>query len=205
MARVILLGEWGFPFTEKDFCTLIKFYLDRKRVVSGSFKDNLTTLSFVYKFLKRHPTLTLRKANPLKRSRAKDSREEVKDFITRFEKTCEGVPAVNIFNFDETNLQDDLGSQLCLFKKGVKYAKKVQNTSKQAILVIFCGSAGGQMVPPMVVYKAGNIYPGWTKRGPKGTTYSHTKSGWFDMAEFEKWFFSNLVPILRRKVVKLLL
>ncbi|KAJ8932915.1 hypothetical protein NQ318_002865 [Aromia moschata] len=51
--------------------------------------------------------------------------------------------------------------------------------------------------PPVVVYKAANLYAGWTQGGPPGTVYSHTLSGWFDMDQFEKWFFEILLPKIK--------
>ena len=63
---------------------------------------------------------------------------------------------------------------------------------------MFCGSAAGVMLPAMVVYKAQNLYPSWCERGPKGTVYSCSKSGWFDMFQFELWFRDLLLPKLKK-------
>ena len=41
----------------------------------------------------------------------------------------------------------------------------------------------------MVVYKAKNLYEGWTRDGIKDAKYSATDSGWFNMATFEQWYF----------------
>ena len=61
--------------------------------------------------------------------------------------------------------------------------------SKQAFSVMFCGSAVGVYLPPMVVYKAKHMYTAWASDGIQGAVYGATESGWFDMASFEKWFF----------------
>jgi hypothetical protein len=68
---------------------------------------------------------------------------------------------------------------------------------------MLAGNVPGEMVPPMVVYKALNIYS-WCERGPKGALYS-CSSGWFDSYQFEKWFFELMLPILKRKVGKKML
>ncbi|KAJ8959712.1 hypothetical protein NQ318_021906 [Aromia moschata] len=57
-----------------------------------------------------------------------------------------------------------------------------------------CGNVNGDLLPPMVVYKALNIYENWTQGGPVGTKYASSASGWFDMNLFETWFFSILLP-----------
>lgn len=87
----------------------------------------------------------------------------------------------------------------CRYINNKPLVKQVQNTSKQSISVMFCGSASGHMLPPMIVYKALNVYTSWCERGPAGAIYSASKSGWFDSFQFEKWFFEMLLPHLRRK------
>jgi hypothetical protein len=196
--------EWGYPFSRRDLCYFVKSYLDKKGA-STRFKDNLPTRQFVDKFLGRHKDLSLRTANNIKRSRAKVSRDDVTSFIHNFEKSVDGVPPENIFNYDETNLRDDPGNQKCFFKKGTKYCERVTNTSKQSISVMMAGSAAGQVVPPMVAYRAQNLYTSWCERGPKGAVYAVSKSGWFDGCLFERWFFDVMLPILKRKVGKTVL
>jgi helix-turn-helix, Psq domain len=139
--RLELMASWGFPLNYRDFRELIKSYLDSagRRSI---FKDNLPTKKFVKGFLNRHPNLAMRKTNNIKRSRASVSREEVLEFFEHFSKTVEGVPASNIWNYDETNFKDDPGSEKSIFKKGTKYAERVMNSTKSAVSVMFCCSAG---------------------------------------------------------------
>ena len=48
---------------------------------------------------------------------------------------------------------------------------------------------------PMVVYKVQNLYRGWTEGGSRNATYDVKKSGYFDGATFEKWFFKCFLQI----------
>jgi hypothetical protein len=196
--RATLLGAWGFPLTFRDFRELVKSYLDRAGRTT-KFKDNFPSKHFMYYFMRRHPQLSFRKANNIKRSRAGVSREDIEKFFQHFAKTVEGVPAANIWNYDETNLRDDPGTEKAMYKKGTKYAERVMNTTKSAISLMFSCSAEGEMMPPYVVYKAQNIYESWTVGGPKGTRYNCTKSGWFDSCVFADWFTSCALPVLRRQ------
>ena len=50
---------------------------------------------------------------------------------------------------------------------------------------MFAGSAAGEFLPPMVVYKTDNVYQNWVKNGPVGSIYDATQSGWFDMRTFD--------------------
>ena len=44
------------------------------------------------------------------------------------------------------------------------------------------------LYPPMVVYKAENLWSGWTEQGPPGSVYTTTTSGWFNKEKFLVWF-----------------
>jgi hypothetical protein len=129
----------------------------------------------------------------------------VNDFFDRFEKTAAGIPPENIYNCDETNLQDNPGAKKAIFSRGVKYAEQVRDHSKSSISVMFCGSATGDLVPPYVVYKGQNVYESWMKGGPKGTVYSATPSGWFDTFTFADFFRKCFLPHVRRQPGKKLI
>jgi hypothetical protein len=204
---VDMMCDWGFPFTKTDLCYFVQSYLN-KRGGSTRFKDNLPSRRFVDSFLGRHPEFTMRRTNPIKCSRASLSREEVAKFFKNYVKSVQDVPPENIYNYDKSPLRDDPGSSSCIYRKGTKYPEKVQNSSKQCISVMFCGNVAGEMVPPMVVYKAKNLYSSWKGedgRGIKGAHYSTSLSGWFDMFPFEEWFAKVLLPILKKKQGKKLI
>ena len=59
---------------------------------------------------------------------------------------------------------------------------------------MWCGSADGTMLPPMVVYKAQNLYEGWCEGGPVGAVYDNSESGWFDCRTFQVWFYKIFLP-----------
>lgn len=63
---------------------------------------------------------------------------------------------------------------------------------------MFCGNGCGDMIPPYVVYKSEHLWTTWTEGGPAGCRYNRTKSGRFDMATFEDWFMTTLLPRLKK-------
>lgn len=136
----------------------------------------------------------------IKRTRAEKSSDELKEYFTNLKSTLEGVPIENILNYDETNLTDNPGAQKCLFKRGVKYPERVLNYTKGAISIMFAITAGGECLPPYVVYKAEHLYTQWTLNGPKGSRFNRSKSGWFDSLLFEDWFESIIVPWAENKI-----
>jgi len=52
--------------------------------------------------------------------------------------------------------------------RGFRRVECVKENSKQNFSIMFCGDATGHYLPPMVVYKAKNLYANWTKGGPLG-------------------------------------
>ncbi len=101
--------------------------------------------------------------------------------------------------------RDHPGAKQAIFKRGVKYADQIQDSTKSAVSVMMCGSASGVLLPPYTVYKAKHTYESWTVGGPKGAIYNSTKSGWFDMFVFNDWFHKTFLPHVRKLPGKKLL
>ena len=112
--------------------------------------------------------------------------------------TLDGVPPTHIFNYDETNLSDDPGKKVGIFKRGTKYPEIVRNFSKGATSLMFCGSAAGKLLPLYVVYKAEHLWDTWCEGRPQNTRYNRTSSGWFDAVCFQDWFKTILLPHVRK-------
>ncbi len=92
-----------------------------------------------------------------------------------------------------------LAVKVAFSKKGPSTAKKFLTPQSRPFQSCSAGRRLGRCCPPMVVYKALNLYTSWCDRGPKGTVYSTSKSGWFDMFQFERWFVDLLLPRHRRR------
>ncbi len=75
-------------------------------------------LDLVPGFLRWHPTLSVWKANMVKRSRAAVTHEIVKDFFTKFAVCAEGIPPSYIFNYDETYMQENPGCVKAIYSRG---------------------------------------------------------------------------------------
>ena len=102
-------------------------------------------------------------AGNIKRSRAKITSQDIQAYLANVQPLVENVPASNIFNYDETNITDNPGAKVILTRRGTRRIENTRDHSKVAISLMACGAADGTMLPPMVVYKAKNIYENWTK------------------------------------------
>lgn len=136
----------------------------------------------------------------IKRSRAEKNSGEMTNYFNNLQQSLDGIPKENILNYDETNLTDNPGAQKCLFRRGVKYPERVLNYTKGAISIMFAITAGGECLPPYVVYKAEHLYQQWRINGPKGARYNRSRSGWFDSTTFEDWFEMIVLPWAKAKI-----
>lgn len=195
---IISMAEFGFPVNLTELRHIIKNYLNQCGRQIKMFKDNYPGREWVKCFLQRHPRLSQRFAENVKRSRAAVDANILRCFINNLGQELEDVPVENIWNFDETNLTDDPGKKKVIVKKGCKYPETIRNASKTSISVMFCGSASGELLPPCVVHRASHMWTTWTENGLKGCRYNATKSGWFDAAIFTDWFESQIVPRFRK-------
>ena len=191
------LADWGFGLDSEEICCFIKRYLDNSERVEPRFKNNLPGRDFVYSFMKRN-NLSKRSAVNIKASRAKLDEETVRNFFRNLDSTGDLDPA-NIFNYDETAVSDNPGQKKVIVPRGTKRVELVRDHSKVNISLMVCGSASGELLPPMVCYRAENLYQYWTGGGPHGAAYTATKSGWFDTAAFEMWFKSIFIEAMKSR------
>lgn len=181
------VSSWGYPLSPLEVRLLIKGMLDKQGRHETRFQNNLPGVDFLKSFIQRNK-LSFRMAENVKRSRTQVNSEELSKYFDRMSDILEEVPPANIFNFDETNITDNPGAKIVLVRRGTKRVENCRDHSLVSISLMGCGSASGIMLPPMVVYKAQNLYETWTKGGPEGTVYRVSKNGWFDMETFTAWF-----------------
>ena len=116
------------------------------------------------------------------------SSDTINAYFDNLEGSAHGIHPNDMYNYDETNITDNPGSKKVIVPRGMRRVERKAEHSKQSVSVMFCGNASGQFLPPMVVYKAQNLYTEWTLGGPTNAVYDVSKSGWFDSRTFEMWF-----------------
>ena len=187
------LTDWKVPFDCYDIRCFVKAYHDKANISLSKFVNNFPGYDWVQSFVKRHK-LTKRITDNVKAAKAEVNREIMNMYFDRIEKWLHRLPPERIYNYDETYFSDNPGAKTVVCRRGRRRVERKVNHSKSCISVMFCGNAHGELLPPMVVYKALHCYEGWTKGGPHNTVYDTTKSGWFDTKTFETWFFKQFLP-----------
>lgn len=104
-----LCSDWGFPLSQMDIRIFTKMHLDKNGMSIPQFKNgNLPGKEWCYSFLNRHKTrLTMRISQNISANRSSVSRADVQAYFDNLIHFVTGIPACNIFNFDETAMVDD--------------------------------------------------------------------------------------------------
>ena len=127
---------------------LVFRYLESKGREVERFTNNRPGIDWVNSFMSRHK-LVLRQACNIKRNRASLRSETVNEFFSElFNCGLSNASPCHVFNYDETGLSDNPGSQKVIAKRGTRRIEIVQEHSKTNISVMFCGSAEGKLLPP---------------------------------------------------------
>ena len=192
-----ILAKWKIPLTAFETRLLVKNYLDALPLAADIFFENMPGRDWLRGFMRRH-NLTKRKADKISSSRGRLSDETLNLYFDELEKELQGIPDSNIFNYDETNLTDDPSSKVVIVHRGLSRVERIVEHSKSSTSVMFCGSADGNYLPPMIVYKceSESVYSTWIGvDGPDNAEYASTKSGWFNKRTFSQWFFNVFLPV----------
>ena len=86
------------------------------------------------------------------------------------------IKTQNLYNYDEMNFVNDVGKSWLIVGRGRRRVEVISDNTKQAYSVMWCGSAAGQPLPPMVIYKSKNVYTNWIRGSPEGSVFACSDS-----------------------------
>ncbi|XP_030754175.1 jerky protein homolog-like [Sitophilus oryzae] len=208
---VVKCADWGFPLSMLELRMFAKSFLDQSGRKIKCFQNNLPGKDWVRSLLKRHNTSVAQRVSAnINKERASISRDTINKYFDNLKETVKDIPPQNIFNYDETNVNDEPGKGKGIYRRGVKYPEKIANHSKSATTIMVCGSADGTLLPPYIIYKSEHLYNTWRENGPKGypccnkaccavgCRFNRTSHGWMDSSTFQDWFESSFLPHARR-------
>jgi hypothetical protein len=158
--HLLRMAEIGYGYEQLQILNLMK-------IVSKIRNTNYSNLKLSYRwlqgFLRRHPTLTIRKAQGLEKCRAKSLDEEgVAHYFDILEKGMKLVEEMTntiqispfqVFNLDEIGFDLRTRSGFAIAKKGVRSVYRIEDGNRNHISVIACVSAGGFTLDPYFLLK----------------------------------------------------
>ena len=212
-------ADCGWPCGTEEVKMMVKTYLDKRCVGNSPFKDNMPGYDWMISFKRRWcDQLTIRKPEVLtvarKKAMSKTTLDEFFKIVkTTMEKNCFLVDGDNqkelserIYNCNETAVSTKPAGKKVFISKGKRDAYlEAPGAGKACYTVLFCTSASGEFLPPLIVYKACNLYQKWTTGEPIGATYACTRSGWIEDTVFENWVVSSFIPHVKNKVKPVIL
>lgn len=190
---VITLAKLFYGLTPKELRRLAFRYAEENNIRHNFNREKgLAGKDWMYGFLKRNPEISLRQPEGTSLNRiAAFNREETGKFYSNIKKLLETYhfPQTRIFNVDETGITTV--QKKCSKIYGPKGVKKVGAAISaergRTISVIFCISASGYYIPPMLVYPRKRMPLTLQKNGPIGASYKCSKNGWVNTEIFVEW------------------
>ena len=102
-----------------------------------------------------------------------------------------------VWNCDETGIPTAVAFKFLLARRGSKWVHETGGgTGREMMIMMGCGSAAGERLPSMIVYKGKHLYRTWTINSPPGAFYSTSEPGWMEKHNFLHWFKNCFLPLL---------
>ncbi|XP_025195696.1 tigger transposable element-derived protein 6-like [Melanaphis sacchari] len=144
-------------------------------------------------FRKRHPEITLRSPEATSSARAQAfNRPNVMKFFTILQNVQQKNSFLphRVFNVDETGLttvQSKCSKILAL--KGRRQVGSLTSAERGVLsTIVVCMSAGGNFIPPMIIFPRVRMKAELQDGAPPGTIFHCHPSGWMQLDIFTEWF-----------------
>lgn len=162
-------------------------------------------------FMKRHPDLSIRSAQPTSLSRATSfNRTNVERFFKKLGDVIEkhGLDGNDIWNVDETGVTTVQTPDRIIARRGVKQVGAMTSGERGVLVSVACAvNALGNAIPPTFVFPRKRYQEHFLAGGPPGSVGCGNASGWMQEEEFLvflKHFVKHTKVTPQRKALLLL-
>lgn len=181
-----------FGLTTTEFRRLA-FELAEKMQLPHRFnkEKKIAGKKWYYRFMKEHPTLSLRVPEPTSMARSKGfNKERVNDFFNKYEEILDTYKfaAHQIYNIDETALSTVHKPSKVISQKGKHQVGAITSGERGLTTTGICAmNAVGDFVPPMLIFKRSRLNDALKKGAPPNTAFGCSKNGWITSELFVQW------------------
>lgn len=180
--------SYGLTFKQlRDFAVQYAIALDRK-VPEGWLKNNTAGEDWAKGFLKRNPSLSLRKPENTSMARNINFNQANIDIFFHKLKGVMGkykFPPSMIINVDESCLNTVMPSPNVIAATGTKQVGQVSSAERgESVTFVGAVSADGRALPPIFLVKRVREKPSRLNGAPDGSIELRNSSGWMTKEEF---------------------
>lgn len=194
LVEYCLLMERKFYGLTRNDIRRMAYQLAARNGISNNFNDDMAGRAWFDHFMNRHKhLLSIRKPEGTSLARAIGfNKESVMTFfdLLETEYAKHRYPPDRIFNVDESGLsvvQTKLPHVIGM--KGKKQIGSLTAAERGSLVtIIVCMSAGGNFVPPMMIFPRTNWTDRLMKGAPPGAIGKCHPSGWVQSYLFTEWF-----------------
>ncbi|XP_076824884.1 uncharacterized protein LOC143470554 [Clavelina lepadiformis] len=202
-SRIIRYSEVGMPLTAPTIKSYVFEYCVANNI-PNLFNDakGAAGRKWLAGFLKRNPSISLRKAQSMNPGRAaKLNKHIVQDYFSKLKAVMEQYDLFNkpqdIFNMDEKGCRLTLHhQQQVMAKKGAKRVHMVAAEHAENATLVVCANAAGNVIPPMVIFKGKRMKPEFADHLPPNSLVCMSDKGSMTTELFVQWVdhFSKFKP-----------
>lgn len=190
----LVMESTFFGLTRRDLRRMAYQLAERNGIKHPFVKNNMAGRAWLDLFMKRHKDrISIRKPTGTSFARSVGfNKENVSMFFDNLESAFKkhSYPANRVFNVDESGLtvvQSKVEPVIGL--RGKRQVGSLTSAERGALItIVVCMSAGGDYVPPMVIFPRKYMSAQLQKGAPSGTVFNVQPSGWITTELFTKWF-----------------
>lgn len=195
------MEKWGWGLTRRDVFNIVERYVKNNNLKTP-FKGGRPGEDWFLGFSRRH-NLSIKKPQSVEYARKKC----LDPFIINnyFEILKNQLDDLNlhdkprqIWNLDETNFCMDPSKTKIVGRRGAPSSRTTAGSGRDNTTVLMAASADGFKAPPLIVYKAKNMWDDWVALPSEsfpGTTYATTANGWMESNIFLRYFEKSLLQV----------
>ncbi|KAJ3661740.1 hypothetical protein Zmor_006127 [Zophobas morio] len=171
-----------FGLTTTEFRKLA-FELAEKAQLAHRFnkEKKIAGKKWYYRFMKEHPTLSLRAPEPTSMARSKGfNKERVNEFFDKYEEILDKYKFVahQIYKKDETALSTVHKPSKVIAQKGKHQVGAITSGERGLTTTgIFAMNGAGEFIPPMLIYKRSRLNDALKKGAPPNTEFGLKMDG----------------------------
>ena len=198
--HIMLMPSYGYGNSRQEVLNIAvdtAIHLGLRRKVDKDGNSTHLSKNWLDVFLKRNPSLNVRKPQSLSQARAKAlSKPVVEKYFIELKAIIDKYQLHDkphyIFNIDETGITTEHKPPKVV-SSAQSNAQSITSPRGSLTTVISCTSASGQVLPPYFVFKGKRAIPELLEKAMPGTKMTMSDSGWSNGRIFQQFLTEHFL------------